>query len=76
MGEQKIADVGTWKVRSDSNALGNPKDDATLMSASKDMLAALEQLLEAVTNVTTSMEDLGYAERRAESAIKKARGQT
>lgn len=66
MGEQKIAEVGPWKVRSDSNALGNPKDDATLMSASKDMLEALEMV----------MNDWGpEADEAVQAAIKKARGQ-
>jgi hypothetical protein len=89
MGEQKIADVGPWKVRSDSNllGLGNPKDDATLMSASKDMLEALEALVDALGKCVVEPRDCDDEDNdavfsfatslmQAKAAIKKARGQT
>jgi len=42
MNEQTIAEVGPWKVCTNAGFLGSPKDDATLMAASKDLLNALE----------------------------------
>jgi hypothetical protein len=53
---------------------GERDANARLIVAAPDLLEALEQLLRAITDVTTSMEDLGYAEDQAVAAIKKARG--
>lgn len=52
---------------------GGTDDDAHLIAAAPCLLEALEGLYNAITDVRTTMEDLGHAEEAAAAAIAKAK---
>jgi len=78
-----LAPVAWCSVASTHGASGSQSIDAAearanarLIAAAPDLLEALEKLYRAVSDVTSSVEDLGYGEELARAAIAKAKGDT